>query len=33
MMAAFEFKSGTNKIVCDRPYIDTSVIDRTLGLA
>jgi steroid delta-isomerase-like uncharacterized protein len=32
MMASFEFKSGSDKIVCERPYIDTGAIDRALGL-
>jgi len=32
MMASFEFKPGTDKIVCERPYIDSGSIDRALGL-
>jgi predicted ester cyclase len=32
MMASFEFKPGSDKIVCERPYIDTGAIDRALGL-
>jgi len=33
MMASFEFKPGSDKIVCERPYIDTGAIDRALGIA
>jgi ketosteroid isomerase-like protein len=33
MMASFEFKSGSDRIVCERPYVDTGAIDRALGLA
>ena len=33
MMASFEFKPGSEKIVCERPYIDTGAIDRALGIA
>jgi predicted ester cyclase len=33
MMASFEFKPGSDRIVCERPYIDPTVIDRALGLA
>lgn len=32
MMASFEFKPDSDKIVCERPYIDTGAIDRALGL-
>ena len=32
MMASFEFKPGSDKIVCERPYIDAGAIDRALGL-
>jgi predicted SnoaL-like aldol condensation-catalyzing enzyme len=32
MMASFEFKPGSDKIVCERPYIDSGAIDRALGL-
>ncbi len=32
MMASFEFKPGSDKIVCERPYIDTGAIDRALGI-
>ncbi len=32
MMASFEFKPDTDKIVCERPYIDTGAIDRALRL-
>jgi predicted ester cyclase len=31
MMTSFEFKPGSDKIVCERPYIDTGAIDRALG--
>ncbi|HSM95371.1 MAG TPA: nuclear transport factor 2 family protein [Rhizomicrobium sp.] len=31
-MASFEFKPGSDKIVCERPYIDMGVIDRALGI-
>jgi len=33
MMASFEFKPGSDKIVCERPYIDAGAIDRALGIA
>jgi predicted ester cyclase len=33
MMASFEFKPDSDKIVCERPYIDTGAIDRALGIA
>ena len=32
MMASFEFKPGSDRIVCERPYIDSGAIDRALGL-
>jgi len=32
MMASFEFKPGSDKIVCERPCIDGGAIDRALGL-
>ena len=32
-MASFEFKPGSDKIVCERPYIDMGTIDRALGIA
>ena len=32
MMASFEFKPGSDKIVCERPYVDAGAIDRALGL-
>ena len=32
MMASFEFKPGSDKIVCERPYIDMGTIDRALGI-
>lgn len=32
MMASFEFKPGSDRIVCERPYIDPGSIDRALGL-
>jgi predicted ester cyclase len=32
MMASFEFKPGSDKIVCERPYIDPGAIDRALGI-
>ncbi|HEY7976686.1 MAG TPA: nuclear transport factor 2 family protein [Rhizomicrobium sp.] len=31
-MASFEFKPSSDKIVCERPYIDMGTIDRALGL-
>lgn len=33
MAASFEFMPGTDKIVCERPYIDPTSIDRALGIA
>ena len=33
MAAAFEFKPGSDKIVCERPYVDPSQIAKQLGLA
>jgi predicted ester cyclase len=33
MMASFEFKPDSDKIICERPYIDTGAIDRALGLS
>jgi hypothetical protein len=33
MMASFEFKPDSDKIVCERPYIDTGAIDRALGIS
>jgi hypothetical protein len=27
-----EFKPGSDKIVCEQPYIDTGAIDRALGI-
>jgi hypothetical protein len=33
MMASFEFKPGSDRIVCERPYIDTNAIDRALGIS
>jgi predicted ester cyclase len=33
MMASFEFKPGSDRIVCERPYIDPGAIDRALGLS
>jgi predicted ester cyclase len=33
MMASFEFEPGTDKIVCERPYIDSGAISRALGVA
>jgi ketosteroid isomerase-like protein len=33
MMASFEFRPGSDRIVCERPYIDAGAIDRALGLA
>lgn len=33
MMASFEFKPGSDKIICERPYIDSGAIDRALGLS
>jgi hypothetical protein len=32
MAASFEFKPGSDKIVCERPYIDPASIDRALGI-
>ena len=32
MMASFEFAPGSDKIVCERPFIDSGAIDRALGL-
>ena len=32
MAATFEFKPGSDKIVCERPYIDTGAVDRALGI-
>ena len=31
--ASFEFAPGSDKIVCERPYFDQSVVVRALGLA
>jgi predicted ester cyclase len=33
MMASFEFKPDSDKIVCERPYIDSGAIDRALGIS
>ncbi len=32
MAATFEFKPGSDKIVCERPYIDPGAVDRALGI-
>jgi hypothetical protein len=32
MMASFEFKPGSDRIVCERPYVDPGAVDRALGL-
>ena len=32
-MASFEFKPGSDKILCERPYIDMGTIDRALGIS
>jgi predicted ester cyclase len=33
MAASFEFAPGSDKIVCERPYIDPTSIDRALGIS
>jgi hypothetical protein len=33
MAAAFEFAPGSDRIVCERPYVDPAQIARALGLA
>ena len=33
MAASFEFAPGSDKIICERPYFDTSAVPRALGLA
>lgn len=33
MAATFEFPSGSDKIICERPYFDQALIVRALGLA
>jgi len=33
MAAAFEFAPGSDKIVCERPYVDPALIAKALGLA
>jgi ketosteroid isomerase-like protein len=32
MAAAFEFAPGSDRIICERPYVDPSMIARDLGL-
>jgi steroid delta-isomerase-like uncharacterized protein len=32
MAASFEFKPGSDRIVCERPYFDQSMVVRALGL-
>ena len=32
-MASFEFKPGSDRIACERPYIDMGTIDRALGIS
>lgn len=32
MMASFEFAPGSDKILCERPCIDSGAIDRALGI-
>ena len=32
MAAAFEFAPGSDKIICERPYVDGSLIAKDLGL-
>jgi hypothetical protein len=32
MAASFEFKPGSNKIVCERPYFDQGMVVRAIGL-
>ena len=32
MAASFEFASGSDKIVCERPYFDQNAVTRALGL-
>jgi predicted SnoaL-like aldol condensation-catalyzing enzyme len=33
MAATFEFKPGSDKIVCERPYFDQGMVLRAIGLA
>jgi len=33
MAASFEFAPGSDKIVCERPYFDTGMVLRALGIA
>lgn len=33
MAATFEFKPGSDRIVCERPYFDQGMVVRALGLA
>jgi hypothetical protein len=32
MAATFEFATGSDKIICERPYYDGSMVLRELGL-
>lgn len=33
MAASFEFKPGSDRILCERPYFDQAAVTRALGLA
>jgi limonene-1,2-epoxide hydrolase len=33
MVASFEFATGSDRIVCERPYFDQGAVTRALGLA